>query len=515
MALADRFAGWLESLGEAWKDRLRGWMAAMIGLGMEAYADTVGRKLSAQLKPLLERMQAEGAVPPEAQPLVDEMLKPTGETAYGLANTMSAGMLGGTLGMLMEYLLRPIKAKLSAVKGFHWPNAELAIGLWRRGQVDRAELDLLGKGNGLSPDWIKALLIMSELRLPSEIIGEVWLRDPKKWDWLWGDLPQIGVDPTRAEALRELIYKVPGVQDIIRYVVKEAYNPEVYKAFGQDQEYPAVAEADALKTGVRPDHLFREWLAHWELPGISQGFEMLHRGKITPEELQLLLKARDVMPFWRSKLTAISYQPYNRIDARRMWDLGVLDDAALKRAYLDQGYDDEHATALTLWTKLFMRTPQLIARYRGGWINAEEVLAELVAIGLTPERAKWVWETKIRKEAPARTEKERELTKAEIVAAVRKGILAWEEAVPQLMALGYDALEADLILAIGVEVEEGLPTDELRTRVDTVRRMRRNGLLTRDQEIVALTGLGLEIGLATAYADNDDLRLTKAAQEGA
>jgi hypothetical protein len=51
-------------------------------------------------------------------------------------------------------------------------------------------------------------------------------------------------------------------------------------------------------------------------------------------------------------------------------------------------------------------------------------------------------------------------------------------------------------------------------KVDTIRRQRRKGIITHDQEVASLLDLGIDTGLATAYADNDDLRLTAAASEG-
>ncbi|GAH93918.1 unnamed protein product, partial [marine sediment metagenome] len=44
---------------------------------------------------------------------------------------------------------------------------------------------------------------------------------------------------------------------------------------------------------------------HWSLPSPSQGFEMLHRGVIDEAELNMLLRALDIMPFWREKLTKV------------------------------------------------------------------------------------------------------------------------------------------------------------------------------------------------------------------
>ena len=68
------------------------------------------------------------------------------------------------------------------------------------------------------------------------------------------------------------------------------------------------------------------------------------------DELKLLLKMQDINPFWQDKLIKISYAPYTRVDVRRMHKLGVLSDEQLVRAYMDLGYDREHAEALARFT---------------------------------------------------------------------------------------------------------------------------------------------------------------------
>jgi hypothetical protein len=52
-------------------------------------------------------------------------------------------------------------------------------------------------------------------------------------------------------------------------------------------------------------------------------------------------------------------------------------------------------------------------------------------------------------------------------------------------------------------------TDAGKIIVDTVRRQRRKLLISRDQEIVSLVGLGMEPEYAKAVADNDDVRLAE------
>ena len=83
------------------------------------------------------------------------------------------------------------------------------------------------------------------------------------------------------------------------------------------------------------------------LPSIGQGFEMLHRRVIEDADLDLLLRALDVMPFWREKLKDISYNPLTRVDVRRMHRIGVLEEEGVFNAYLDVGYNEENAQLMT------------------------------------------------------------------------------------------------------------------------------------------------------------------------
>lgn len=56
-------------------------------------------------------------------------------------------------------------------------------------------------------------------------------------------------------------------------------------------------------------------------------------------------------------------------------------------------------------------------------------------------------------------------------------------------------------------------TDAGKIQVDTIRRQRRKNLISRDQEIASLLELGMDTGLATANADNDDVRLAEKGEE--
>ena len=67
--------------------------------------------------------------------------------------------------------------------------------------------------------------------------------------------------------------------------------------------------------------------------------------------------------------------------------------------------------------------------------------------------------------------------------------------------------------AVAPPVAEYL-TDAGKIKVDTIRRERRKLLITRDEEVAALTRLGMPTLEAESMADNDDVRLAEKGNEG-
>jgi len=166
-------------------------------------------------------------------------------------------------------------------------------------------------------------------------------------------LRELGFTDEEIKAFKAIQKPVPSVSDVIMFAVREVYSPEAIRRFRLDEGYEEVykvAQEDLKNLGMTKELLRKYWIAHWRLPSIEQGYEMLHRGVISMDELKLLLRMQDINPFWQDKLIKISYAPYTRVDVRRMHKLGVLSDEQLVRAYMDLGYDREHAEALARFT---------------------------------------------------------------------------------------------------------------------------------------------------------------------
>ena len=245
-------------------------------------------------------------------------------------------------------------------------------------------------------------------------------------DDLVRNLKEQGFSEARSDLLITAAEFLPNIPDLIRMAVREVFSPEIAERFGQYEDFPKEFAEHAAKLGMKPEWAERYWAAHWDLPSPYQGFEMLHRGIIDQDDLKLLMRALDIMPFWRDKLIEMSYNPLTRVDVRRMHKLKILDHDQVVRAYLDLGYNPQHAVWLTEFTEA---------------LNKEEV--------------------KVEKQA------DRELTKAEITRAYQERMLERVDAIALLMALDYDEPEADFILAL---IDWRLAADERDRRVSIIKK---------------------------------------------
>ena len=159
-----------------------------------------------------------------------------------------------------------------------------------------------------------------------------------------------GYDAQDAEALDALKYFIPPPQDLITMSVRDVFTPEIVRKYRQDEDFPPDFAKWAKQQGISEFWARKYWQAHWVLPSVQMGYEMLHRRVITEAELKDLMRAQDIMPGWRDQLVEISYRPYTRVDIRRMHRVGVLSDNQVYESYRDIGYNDAKAKTLRDFT---------------------------------------------------------------------------------------------------------------------------------------------------------------------
>jgi len=224
-----------------------------------------------------------------------------------------------------------------------------------------------------------------------DLIAYELRRDPNLSD-LPDRLRRIGIHPDYTGLYQTLAHPIPPVADIITMAVREAFTPEIAQRFGQYEDYPPDLEKFAAQKGLTKEWSQRYWAAHWSLPSANQGFDMLHRGLITITELDMLLRALDVMPFWRAKLTGIAYRKLSRVDIRRMYNLGVMTETEVYDAYSELGYNERDAKRMstftvkqTLATQSKFTAANIISAYSKYMINRDEARSLLLSIDVRSE----------------------------------------------------------------------------------------------------------------------------------
>ncbi|MEM1552658.1 MAG: hypothetical protein QXH03_08335 [Candidatus Bathyarchaeia archaeon] len=306
---------------------------------------------------------------------------------------------------------------------------------------------------------------------------------------------------------KALYWRIPSPTDLIRMAVREVFTPEVAEKFGQYEDFPEVFKELAAKLGISEFWAKAYWAAHWDLPSMTQGFEMFHRRIITEEELKMLLRALDVMPFWRDKLIKLSYNVIPRVDLRRMYTLGILSEEDVYEHYLDLGYKPEDARVLTQWTVRYYGpedeseleeyrnlTRELIVKaYKTGLINRNEAFSRLVGLKYHENDAELILklaDTEL--EIEGGTEKQlagREKIARHVSDAYVRGLMNRGEAMEALLRLNYTYEEAENILKAA---ESDFIMEGIDDFITGVRNRYIDGVLNRDEAEAALTAANLD-----------------------
>ena len=258
---------------------------------------------------------------------------------------------------------------------------------------------------GLTEEHID-LIFLSRYRLYDEsIIRELSLRGVLTPDQARERLRELGYTDTRIQELSHLWEIIPPVQDIITMVAKEAFEEDIVEKIGLDVEFPSGQSEWLTKQGLTDEWQHRYWRSHWAQPSIEMGFEMLHREDpdnpgnpiIDLDTLDMLYRIQEIPPYWRDKLTKIAYQPYTRVDVRRMHDLGILTDAQLVQAYKDLGYDDEKAYNMALFTIRYnaetgkdVSQAQIVKAFKQGLIERVDAVALVEQAGYSNAQADFI-----------------------------------------------------------------------------------------------------------------------------
>jgi len=323
-----------------------------------------------------------------------------------------------------------------------------AITVFRRGLISEKQcISIIHKQGYTEEDAVNMMAAATTLPNPSDMLN-MWHRGLINDNDVNQGLKAQGFQGDWLSLVKEASFIHPPAQDLITMAVRDVFSPGTVERFQQMEDFPEAFEKEAKKAGLDVKWARNYWAAHWRLPSAEQGFEMFQRGVILEEDLNLLLKSLDIMPYWREKLTQISYNTLTRVDVRRMHKIGVMTDEELPTAYENIGYSPKDAADLADFTielnkntksapdeelgKLTKAT--ILNFYEDGLINEDRAIELLVSAGYTPEAAQLLTnENELKVELRKRRE---ELD--HIVDLVKAGVLSASDAGDKLNALNLE-----------------------------------------------------------------------------
>lgn len=450
MGIAQRMHDTIEDWQAEWKERLANWLADVTLQVLTKFLDAIEDETRDEATEPLEKLKSIPNLPPEFRTFID---RATSKAMPQAVVAIIPYLVGGMIGLAM--------------------GSAAPIARWSGYFVDK--------------------FVRSARLDPLTAIRAYW-REFISEDYLQEILAEQGWSDEDIKTLQNVSHFYPAPADLVHWQAREVFEESMVERYGLDDEFEAIAKEPFFKAGMTEEQIRNFWRAHWEHASWIQVVEMLRRGQLTEEEIKDWFRLVEIPPFWREKLINISYAVPTRVDVRRWWDMRTIDEDRLREVYAWQGYHGKDLDDYVLWTKVYVAFPDLISRFKNGWITEEDVRSELTALGMPDDRVQEMIETKIKAVAPERVEEGRNLAKGDIIKGVKKGVIEVAEGMELLQDIGFDEDEAQFIFDINIAPVEDIPTiikERNLTKADILNAIKKDVLSINDGRNMLL-GLGYD-----------------------
>ena len=415
--------------------------AFIAGFGVQLM-ERIEPALVTYTKPLIDWILGVPDLDPHLKEFFTQLRTPTHEAAAailgGLATQAGGAVVGNLLGVMLAVPTKALNRLLMPAI----PDIQTVLTMWHKGSMGETQARFTLKEHGLTDGFIDQLhevsrsragagdLIQAHLRgtidyatFVSKMKGfgfsdadipllqqnaqqlmtfgdmlQAVYRKQLTYDQLRGVAKKAGMTDVDITTLINSSKPIPGANDLVRMAVREAFTDSIATKYGYDADYPAAFPTNMALWGFSPEWSKYYWRAKWELPSPGMGYDMLHRGIIDATTLDELLRVLDYPNYWREKLVKLSFNPLTRVDVRRMFKMGVVSRAQVKKTYTDLGYDAANAELLTRFTEVTyapdpedplkdkkdLTTTLITAGYKKGIVTRAQATVMLAAIHYIP-----------------------------------------------------------------------------------------------------------------------------------
>lgn len=325
-------------------------------------AEQAARAVRGQVEAWLESLTPHSPLPAPLANLFGGLVNFLSFVAREAIGTAIGFGVGSALGAVLEPLFRTLEQDVNRQFTNQVLTPPVLAELVRRGLRREDDAASEAQMSGLAPQRFRELVALQRALLNLDLIFEAVRRSLITRDEARRKLRELGFDdvdidlmlePPQGRDPRGLANIQIPLSDIVTMASREVFEPDQRELLGLDEEFPPELAEAAARLGI-PESVARDiWAMHWDVPGLSQMFEMFHRGVIDERGLLSAFRTAEVPPFWRDKLLAISYNPLPRVDIRRMHAVGLLDEGQLVRRYRDIGFSPQDAALMAEFTIRF------------------------------------------------------------------------------------------------------------------------------------------------------------------
>lgn len=329
------------------------------------------------------------------------------------------GVMGALFGL--PPFNRAVVYRLNKIWSNAIPESSQLIEMRFRGLISDDEYFENMEKFGYNRDWAEKIFQLHKRLYTLDMLLTMYFRKVISEEEFYHEMEKLGYSREQTNKILKIAWYYPSVSDWIRFAVRDVFNEKIVEKYGYDEEFPEHIVEFAKQVGIDEQTLRWYWRAHWDLPSVTQGYEMLHRLSpevldmelpdgtkygdkyrelgLNPEEIKTdldtlreLLKIADIPKFWRDRLIAISYAPLTRVDLRRIYELGLISDEEVLARLMEYGYTRKDAELLLQWFKA-EREPQerdltkseILMLYRERFIDEAKARELLKALNYSDE----------------------------------------------------------------------------------------------------------------------------------
>lgn len=360
----------------------------LLSTAVSNFVERYEQELIPIVKPFLEMLIQSPNIPQWFKKPIQKAL--SGESQAGLAilaivvpvaaAALSKGV-EGPIGRMIEYAIDNIVRSRLFDPG-------TAILMWRRGILGETRVNTILHQNGITNAGIVALKALSLQTEDDSLLTQALWRKTLSQEAISDILGKRGMSSQHIALWFNARELIPSPSELISMAVREAFNDKIASDFGYDENYPTEAGLWAKKQGMSEEWFKRAWRSHWVLPGLTQVREMYHREIIDDDVLEQYLLSADIPAFWRKNITLWMDKEVTRVDVRRIFSLGLISPEDVYLRYQKLGYNDEDSLLMTQWTVAEyserdrdLTKTDILNMYEDNVLNPTETTTYLTALG--------------------------------------------------------------------------------------------------------------------------------------